>query len=442
MSFEGVPYGKLKDANYTPRVIDERVSEDIEDFGAVCLEGAKYCGKTWTGRAFSNSELDLMDPAGNFQNLEAAMIDPASALEGAGPRLIDEWQEVPMLWDGVRNKVDRTGKRDRFVLTGSSVPKKKAEGGKWDAPMHSGVGRIAKLRMRPMSLYESGESNGTVSLKDLFQGGLPSSQAPGLALSDLCELVVRGGWPAAVGRPSGRAQRVIKGYVEEVCQSDLTRVDGVRREPEKVIRLLHSLARNAEQATKSKTIIADMTETAADGPLAPDTVTDYLGALKRVFVIEEIGGWAPRLRSPLRINKRPKYHFVDPSFPAAILGATRESLSRDLESLGFMFECLCVRDLLIYAEAMDAKLMYYRDQAGLEADVVIEAADGDWAAIEIKLGHSQADKAAKNLKSVSEKVQAAGAKPPAFLAVVEGLGGYAYRREDGVLVVPIATLAP
>ncbi len=442
MTLEGVPYGKLKNNDYVTRVIDARMSDDIEDFGAVCLEGAKYCGKTWTGRAFSNSELDLMNPAGNFQNLEAAMLDPASALEGERPRLIDEWQEVPQLWDGVRNKVDRSGKRDQFVLTGSSVPRKKTEGGKWDEPMHSGVGRISKLRMRPMSLYESGESNGTVSLEDLFQGEIPSSQALRFALSDICELVVRGGWPAAVGKTSRRAQRMVKGYVKEVCQSDLTRVDGVKREPAKVARLLHSLARNAEQASKSKTIIADMTETASEKPIALDTVTDYLAALERIFVLERIAGWAPHLRSPLRINKRSKFHFVDPSFPAAILGASCESLARDLESLGFMFECLCMRDLLIYAEAMDAKVFYYRDQAGMEADAIIEAANGDWAAIEVKLGHTQADKAAKTLTSVSEKVQAAGAKPPVFLAVVEGLGGFAYQREDGVLVIPIACLAP
>lgn len=445
MTLNGVPYGILRDEHYRPRVIDERISEDIEDFGAVCLEGAKYCGKTWTGRAFCNSELDLMDPKGNFQNLEMAIIDPATALQGTHPRLIDEWQEAPLLWDGVRNIVDRSAKRSTYVLTGSSVPKRKTITGKDPSPiepLHSGVGRIEKLRMRPMTLFESGESNGSVSLKSLFSGEAPSASAPEMTLKDLGEIVVRGGWPASIGKSSTRATRVTKGYINEVCNRDISRVDGKKREPEKVRRLLHSLARNAEQATKSKTMIADMTETTTDAPLAIDTVNDYLEALKKIFILEEIAGWSPHLRSSLRINKRPKYHFVDPSIPSAILGASSEGLCQDLTTLGFLFECLCVRDLLVYAEAMDAQVRYYRDQASLEADVIIEVADGRWAALEIKLGHSRAEEGAASLKKVSEKAQAAGAPAPTFLAVVEGLGSYAYCREDGVCIVPIACLAP
>ena len=436
-------YGALRNEEYHPRVIDQRVFESIEDFGAVCLEGAKYCGKTWTGRAFSNSEFDLMDPHGNFQNLEIASLDPAAALEGARPRLIDEWQEAPLLWDGVRNLVDRSAKRDTFVLTGSSIPKRKTPGGTGPAePLHSGVGRIEKLRMRPMTLFESGESNGAVSLQSLFQGTAPSAPGPDVALADLCTFVVRGGWPASIGKSADRSQRVVRSYVREVCDRDISRIDDIARDPEKVRRLLHSLARNAEQATKSKTMIADMTETTSEGSLAVDTVTDYLEALRRLFIVEEIAGWSPHLRSPVRINKRPKYHFVDPSVPAAILGASSAGLASDLSTLGFLFEGLCVRDLLVYAEAMDAQLRYYRDQASLEADVIIEAADGRWAAVEVKLGHSKVEEGATSLKAVAAKVEAAGGRPPAFLAVVEGLGGYAYQRDDGVLVLPICTLAP
>lgn len=434
-------YGPLVNDGYRPRIVEQRVVEGLEDFGAVCIEGAKYCGKTWVAQAFARSEMNLTDPAGNFQNLEIAAMDPATALKGVSPRLIDEWQEVPQLWDGVRNAVDRSGKKETFILTGSSVPrrKKKKENAD-DEPKHSGVGRIEKLRMRPMSLSESGESNSAVSLRSLFEGDIPSAQAPQMALADFCEIAVRGGWPATVGKTSARAQRVARSYVREICEHDMNRVDDVARDPEKVSRLLHSLARNAEQAAKNKTIIGDMTETATEPRLSTETVTDYLQALRRIFVIEEIGPWAPNLRSPIRINKRPKYHFVDPSIPAAVLKASAKALAADLETFGFIFECMCIRDIMVYAQAMEGEVFYYRDNAGLEADAIVESADGQWAGIEVKLGHNKADEGASNLKSVRRKIVEAGGREPAFLAVVEGLGNYAYKRDDGVLVVPICTL--
>lgn len=241
-------------------------------------------------------------------------------------------------------------------------------------------------------------------------------------------------------RPSERALRVVRGYLREICESDMSRVDGVRRDPDKVARLLRSLARNMEQATKSKTIIGDMTETPTDPKLAPETVVDYLQALNRIFVIEEIGPWSPRLRSRIRVNKRPKYHFADPSLAVAALRASAGSLEGDLQTFGFVFECLCVRDLLVYAQAMDAQLYYYRDQAGLEVDAVIESPTGQWAGIEIKLGHNRADEGARNLLAVKRKIVEAGGAAPAFLAVVEGVGRYAYVRDDGVFVLPIGTL--
>jgi len=426
-------YGSLKNTGYRRRLIEGRLSEGLEDFGAVCIEGVKYCGKTWVSQAFANSELNLMDPAGNFQNLEIALLDPASALKGAAPRLIDEWQEAPLLWDGVRNEVDRSGKASRYILTGSSVPRE-------DKPKHSGVGRIERLRMRPMTLFESGDSHGAVSLSSLFAGGSPSARAPEVRLGDLCELVVRGGWPASVGKPAARAARIARAYVDEVCSDDMSRVDGVARDPQKVRRLLHSLARNAEQATASKTMIGDMTAARDEARLAPDTVTDYLSALKRIFLVEEIGPWSPNLRSPVRINKRPKYHLADPSIPAAVLKSSPTALARDLETLGFLFECMCMRDILVYAAASDSGVYYYRDQAGLEADVILESADGQWAGLEVKLGHSKADGAARNLKSLARKIVDAGGDEPAFLAVIEGVGSYAYAREDGVFVIPICAL--
>ena len=426
-------YGALKNTNYLPRLIEQKITEGLEDFGAVCIQGPKYCGKTWTAQAFANSELNLMDPAGNFQNLEIASMAPQTALQGISPRLIDEWQEVPQLWDGVRNEVDHSGKAKTFLLTGSSVPKERK-------PMHSGVGRIEKLRMRPMSLAESGESNAAVSLRELFEGGQPSVTAPNMSLEDLSCLVVRGGWPASLNTPSTRAQRMARSYISELQNDDLARVDGKTRDPKKISRLLQSLARNAEQATKTKTMIREMTEIGSEVALAKETVDDYLDALEKVFVIEEIAMWAPNLRSPLRLNKRPKYHMVDPSLTAAILRTTASALANELETFGFLFECMCMRDLLTYAQANNAEVFYYRDREGLEADAIIQAEDGRWAGIEIKLGHNQADRAAMSLLEVKKKIMNAGGMPPAFLAVIEGLGNYAYTREDGVYIIPINTL--
>lgn len=438
-----VPYGMFINRGYQPRVIERRVIEGLEDFGAVCIEGAKYCGKTWVGQAFANSELDLMDPAGNFQNLELAFLDPSMALQGESPRLIDEWQEAPQLWDGVRNSVDRSGKSCSFILTGSSIPKNKGskKNGKI-GPKHTGVGRIEKLRMRPMSLFESGESNGSVSLAGLFNGEDPSAQAPKIDLTGLLEIAARGGWPATRDKPSLRAQRVARSYVREISDNDMSRVDDIRRDPQKVSRLLHSLARNMEQAAKNKTIIGDMTETATESRLSPDTVTDYLQALSRIFIVEEIPPWSPNLRSAIRINKRPKYHFVDPSIPVAILKTSATAMRNDLNLFGFVFECMCVRDILVYAQAMDAEVYYYRDHNDLEVDIIIESVGGNWAGIEIKLGHNKVEEGASNLKAMAAKIIAAGGQEPAFLAVVEGLGDYAYKRDDGVLVIPICTLKP
>nr|WP_162610881.1 AAA family ATPase [Gordonibacter sp. An230] len=314
-------------------------------FGAVCIQGPKYCGKTWTGRSFSNSEISLLDPSGSFQNREMAELAPSFALQGDPPRLIDEWQEVPSLWDAVRNEVDRTGKSSTFVLTGSAVPRE-------SKPRHSGVGRIEKLKMRPMTLQESGDSTAEVSLHGLFEGDVLLRKAPETTLEVLIHLVVRGGWPGSLQSAESSAQRMPRNYVDTLSSDDLSRVDGIRRDPEKVSRLLHSLARTMEQATTDKTLIRDMTADASSAPLSAETVADYLRALEKVFVIEEIPSWAPNLRSSLRVNKKPKYHFVDPSLPAAILGASSAKLLGDLNTFGFLFESLCMRDLLVYAEAM------------------------------------------------------------------------------------------
>lgn len=426
-------YGSLKDSRYINRIIDKRISEDLPIFGAVCIQGPKYCGKTWTGRSFANSEISIMDPAGGFQNREMAEIDPNLVLQGASPRLIDEWQEVPALWDAARNEVDQTDKTSTFVLTGSAVPRE-------DGPRHSGVGRIEKIRMRTMTLQESGDSTGEVSLSELFAGQVPRAVASATTLDALAALVVRGGWPASLCVSQKFAQRIPQNYVDAIAEDDLSRVDGVRRDPDKVARLLYSLARNVEQSAATKTIIRDMTADAAQDLLSSDTIDDYLDALEKIFVMERIRPWAPNLRSSLRINKKPKYHFVDPSLSAAILGATGDMLLNDLRTFGFLFESLCTRDLLVYAEAMGGDLFFYRDRDGLEADAIVQARDGSWAAIEIKLGHNQADSAAANLLALRKKIVAAGGSEPKFLAVLEGVGGFATVRSDGVFVIPITTL--
>lgn len=322
-----------------------------------------------------------------------------------------------------------------FILTGSAVPRRVK-------PHHSGVGRIEKVRMRPMTLFEANRSSGAVSLRALFNGGRPAGRALPATLDDLCDVVIRGGWPAVQAMELHRVSRLARSYVRQVSEDDLSRVDDVARDPQKISRLLHSLARNAEQATATKTMIRDMTVDATSEALSKETVDDYLRALRRIFVIEEIPGWSPNLRSSIRINKRPKYHYVDPSLPAAILGATPQKLLGDLSAFGFLFESLCLRDLLVYAEASEAQVRYYRDNTDLEVDAIIESYDGKWAALEIKLGHNQADQAAKNLLRLKAKMESAGAEPPSFLAVVEGLGQHAYVRDDGVCVIPITSLAP
>lgn len=426
-------YGTLKNKGYRARIIDSRLSSGLKVFGAVCIQGPKYCGKTWTGRSASNSEISIMDPAGGFQNREMAELSPNLVIQGPAPRLIDEWQEVPALWDAVRNEVDRTDKEAQFILTGSATPRT-------ERPQHSGVGRIEKINMRTMSLQESGDSSTEVSLRRLFEGDAPSCKAPDTTLHLLASLIIRGGWPGSINVAPPLEQRMPKNYLATLSKDDLSRVDDVKRDPEKVGRLLRSLARNMEQSTTSKTIIRDMTADSLQPPLASDTVEDYLNALKGVFVLEEIGPWSPNLRSSVRLNKKPKYHFVDPSLPAAILGATKGCLIGDLRTFGFLFECLCMRDIIIYAEAMDAQVFFYRDKDGLEVDAIIQADDGSWAGIEIKLGHNQADRAAASLLRLKDRVVSAGGSSPAFLAVVEGLGGFASTRRDGVQVIPLRTL--
>jgi len=423
----------LSPKGYLPRLIDTRIHEGIEDFGAVCIQGPKYCGKTWSGLNSANSVFSLMLPDGSDENLQVASLTPNLALNGLHPRLVDEWQELPSLWDAVRIRVDMSAKEDTYILTGSSTPKKSRK------PKHSGIGRIEKIKMRTMSLAESQDSIGSVSLQDLFKGEKPQANAPTTDLELLAHLIIRGGWPGIMGVTPSRANRLAHSYIEELT-NDETEDGRSKRDSEKFKRLLKSLARNVAQAPASKTIIRDMTADDEGNVLSPITVDEYLDDLKRLFVLEEIPAWSPHIRSSLRINKKPKYHYVDPSLPAALLEVSYEKLIGDLETFGFLFESLCMRDLLIYAEAMDAKVSYYRDREGFEIDAIVHSSDGHWAAFEVKLGHNQVDKAATNLLKITEKLVTAGAEKPAFCAVIEGLGDFAYVRGDGVYVIPVRVL--
>ena len=428
-------YGTLKYDAYIPRILDRHVAFALEDFGGVNIRGPKYCGKTWTGRAFANSATVVMSAEGATPSRDMIEAAPELALRGTSPHLIDEWQEVPQLWDMARAAIDASGKERTFVLTGSSTPREQK-------PTHSGIGRIERLHMRPMTLLESGTSSGEVSIQALFAGKSPQAMAPKMDAEKLAGLVVRGGWPGNLSTPGTRADRLARNYVELFLGEDMHKIDSVRRDPAKMRRLMLSYARNAEQAATPKTLIRDMTAEPGAEPLAKETVDDYTSVLEDTFILEEIGPWTPHLRSPLRISKKPKYHFVDPSIPAALLRLTPGKLLGDFETFGFLFESLCMRDLLVYAQSQDGDVYFYRDRDDLEVDAIVEAADGAWAGIEVKIGHNQAEKAAVNLLRLSDKIRRAGGRPPAFLLVLEGLGDYAYRRTDGVYVAPIAVLAP
>lgn len=429
-------YGTLANPSYRPRCVDRSIDDALSVFGGVLIRGPKYCGKTWSGRNHANSETTLMPTEHNPSPLDVFAAAPSLALRGDSPHLVDEWQELPLIWDMARSAIDQSGKERKFILTGSSTPRR-------HRPSHSGVGRIKRIDMRTMTLSESGESTCEVSLRALFKGAGPvEGVSRGATPDDVALMVVRGGWPATIGIPPESARALPTSYIESFIEEDMHKVDERRRDKGRMARLMRSLARNAEQAATTKTLIRDMTAEDGATPLADETVDDYMDVLERTFILEKVGPWSPNVRSPLRINKKPKYHYADPSLAAAVLGVTPDMLLGDFETFGFLFEGLCTRDLLVYAQALGGRLYYYRDRDDLEIDAVIEAPDGAWGGLEIKLGHNQADRAAANLLRVRDKVVAAGGRQPSFLAVIEGLGAYAYTRPDGVHVVPIQTLCP
>lgn len=417
---------------YLKRIADRVLQDRLAASGAVLIEGPKWCGKTRTALENSKSHLFMQDPDKAISYLKAADTKPSLLLKGDTPRLLDEWQTAPVLWDAVRFMVDQRGKSGQFILTGSAVPKD-------NVVQHTGTGRISRLLMRPMSLYESMESNGSVSLKALFDGETEIDNFSTLTIEQITFAIVRGGWPASIGKSEKIALRHAIDYVEAIINADVSRVDGIEKNPVRVRALLRSLSRNISTLATIRTIHDDIAMGDADESISEKTISQYLGALDRIFVTENLPAWNPALRSKTAIRTSPKRQFVDPSIAAAVLRLTPSGLLEDFNYFGFLFESLCDRDLRIYAEAIDGQVFHYRDASGLEADAVIALNDGRWAAVEVKLGSKEIEDAAVHLLELKNKVNTEKMREPSFLMILTG-SEIAYRREDGVYVVPLGCL--
>lgn len=423
----------MEKKGYRPRIIDNKIEEYLGVFGALCIEGPKWCGKTWTSSFHSRSEIYLGDPAGNFQNRNLAELSPDLVLQGETPRLIDEWQEAPPLWDAVRFHVDQSSEKGLFILTGSSTPNHKGI-------LHSGAGRIARIRMRPMSLYESGNSSGMVSLGDLCADRMESVMTGEVRLTDLIGYILRGGWPASLGLSIKEASLLPQQYLDAIVDDDVYRIDGVKRDTTKIRLLLRSLARNESTTATNRSLKNDVKEK-DDEDIDVDTIASYLDIFSRLFLIENQQPFSSKIRSSVRVKQAEKRHFADPSLAAALLGATEEKLLGDLNTLGFLFEALCERDLRIYTDAFGGQLYHYQDYQNREVDAVIQLPGGEWCAFEIKLGANQIDEAAAVLVKLKNDIaKEPGGIPPKVLCVVCGMSNAAYKRADGVYVVPITAL--
>ncbi|MGI6046444.1 MAG: ATP-binding protein [Petrimonas sp.] len=420
----------MKETVYLSRLCDKELIKRLQSSGAVLIEGAKWCGKTWTAAKIAKSTLYMQNPDTAVSNLKLADTKPSLLLQGNTPRLIDEWQMAPILWDAVRFEVDKRNETGQFILTRSAVPAD-------NVVAHTGTGRISRLLMRPMSLYESQESDGNISLADLFDGKTDIAAISELTIENIAFAMCRGGWPASVKHTGNRALQMAVDYVEAVINQDVSQVDGVEKNPERVRALLRSLSRNISTLATIQTIKNDM-ETDDIG-LSEKTISLYLNALRRIFVVEDLPAWSPSLRSKTAIRTSSKRQFVDPSIATAVMRTSPDGLLKDFETFGFLFESLCTRDMRIYVQANDGDVFHYRDKNGLEADLIVRLRDGRWAAIEVKLGSKQIEIAAKNLLKLSSKVDTEKMGKPSFLMVLTG-GQYAYKRDDGVLVVPIGCM--
>lgn len=419
---------------YRPRIADKILERKLKGKGAVLLEGAKWCGKTTTAEQLCKSVLYMSEPGKREQNIQLATLNPELLLRGEKPRLIDEWQVAPKLWDAVRFESDHSKDLGLFVLTGSSVPPDMSE------VFHTGTGRFAWVRMRPMSLWESGDSTGDVSLKALFDGDTNISGISNLDLERVAFLTCRGGWPLAVDMEDDIALDQAFDYVSAVEKRDIQLVDGVNRDATRVHRLLRSYSRHQGSQVNNSVIKADLIENEGDS-IDIDTISSYINALKRLFVIEDVEAWNPNLRSKTAMRSSDTRYFTDPSIATASLGIGPSDLISDLNTFGLLFETLCIRDLKVYSEALNGGVYHYRDKNGLECDAVVHLRDGRYGLIEIKLGgDTSINQGAETLKTLANKIDTDKMKSPSFLMVLTANGDYAYKREDGVLVVPIGCL--
>lgn len=419
--------GQAIRVEYQKRFADKVLANRLQSAGAVLIEGTKGCGKTETAIQIANSIVHFDADAQVKIRME---IDPAGVLAGDTPRLLDEWQEYPEIWNYVRRAVNERKQKGQFILTGSATPDDRTK-------RHSGAGRFSVMKMRPMSFFEKGWSTGEVSLAALLQGKVPHAESVAFDLGELAEKITLGGWPGLIGAKASEGLRFAMDYISLIAEVDLSRVTDKRRDPYKVMRLIQSVARNISTEATLTTLAKDTG--GSDGQLDDETVAEYLAALEQLMTVENLPAWSTHIRSADTLRKSPKRHFADPSLAVGALGLSIDKLMADLHYFGFLFESLAIRDLKIYAEANNGKVFHYRDSRGLEIDAVIEYADGTWGAFEIKLGMAAADAAAENLLKLAAKIDTDKGKAPSSLTVITA-NGFAYRRPDGVNVVPLSAL--
>ncbi len=415
---------------YIPRIVDNVLKNKLEYMGAVLIEGCKWCGKSTTARQFAKSYIEFQDPDKKMQYDKTNQTKPSLFLEGDKPRLFDEWQMYPVVWDSIRMDVDHTGLKGQYILTGSARPTE-------DSVMHTGTGRITKLLMRPMSLYESGESNGSVSLNDIINGKDISGVSP-LDFDGLINAMIRGGWPESLNIEGENKYKISKEYIQSLLNEGIKTIDGIERSSSKMSAVLKSIARNISTNTSKSTILEDVKSNFINEVSRP-TLDDYLNTLEKLYILEYIPATNLNLRSKTPLRVSPKLELVDPSLAIAALNLKREDLIKDLNFTGFIFENMCMRDLKIYVEAIDARLSYYRDKNDFEVDCILETADGKWGAIEVKLGAGEIPTAVDNLTKFKEKVDTKKYGEPSFLMVLTG-ADYSYKRDDGIYVVSIGNL--
>lgn len=421
-------------SEYRQRIVDNILLDKLEAKGAVLIEGPKWCGKTTTALQVAKSEIRMDDPTKRDENIVMSELNPVMILRGDTPRLIDEWQIAPKIWDAVRYEVDSRGEEGQFILTGSAVPVESKE------ITHSGTGRFTWLTMRTMSMYESGESNGDISLEALFDAPDKIYAVNEQDINSLAYIICRGGWPRAIGMREKAALSQAVDYYDAVIKSDINRADGVNKNPERVKRLMRSYARHQGTQVANTMLRDDIAANDSEG-LSDETVMSYVNALKKIFVVEDMPAWSPNLRSKTAIRTSDTRYYVDPSIAAAALGIGPKDLLSDLNTFGLLFETLCVRDLRVYAEYIGGEVYHYRDKTGLECDTVIHLRNGSYGFAEIKLGGEKLiEEGAANLKALRDKIDTTKMKEPSFMMIIVGVGSFAYRRDDGIYIVPIGCL--